>query len=400
MPDSTPRRRLHKPGSKARTRPAGGKAGQNPSPEAVADPGARRLQQVLAAAGLGSRRQCETLITDGRVEVDGTVCDQLGTRVDPERQRILVDGEPVRVERKLYFMLNKPPGVVSTSRDPAGRPRVIDLIPTNSRVYNVGRLDRTSEGLIIVTNDGDLANRLTHPSYEIEKRYLVEVAGIPDPEQLALLEKGVHLAEGFARASRVEPRRTTRRGTILEITLREGRNREIRRLLARVGHKVLRLKRIAIGPLVIGDLPPGESRRLTSEEVALLQGLAAGRKKKMRGRQAKQLAREIEQRMVSDFRGKGKLARHRKSPPASGHPRAGGKGGKPAAGKPAPEGQDRRRRAPAASFGGGGPSGSGRRRSGGFSGRDSGKPRVSGGKGRPARPAHKGKRGRPRGGTG
>lgn len=270
-----------------------------------------RLQQVLASAGLGSRRQCETLITEGRVEVDGVVADQLGTRVDPSSQKVLVDGEPLRLERPQYFMVNKPPGVVSTSADPSGRLRVIDLIKTDARVYNVGRLDRTSEGLIIVTNDGELANRLTHPSFQIEKRYLVEVAGSPPREQLEQLEKGVHLAEGVAKASRVEARRSTRRGTILEITLREGRNREIRRLMASVGHKVLRLKRIAIGPIVLGELGAGESRKLTPEEVAMLKGLA-GRPASAgasTGRRKKDITEQI---MLSDFRGHAKRAARRR----------------------------------------------------------------------------------------
>lgn len=284
-----------------------------PPRKAPVVPGQRRLQQVLAAAGLGSRRECETLISEGRVEVDGVQVAQLGTRVDPDTQKILVDGTPLRLERKQYFMLNKPPGVVSTSRDPSGRPRVIDLIKSEARVYCVGRLDRTSEGLILVTNDGDLANRLTHPSFQIDKRYLVEVAGTPLPEQLAELEKGVHLAEGFAKASRVTPRRTSSRGTILEITLREGRNREIRRLLARVGHKVLRLKRIAIGPLVLGELPAGESRRLKPEEVASLKGLAGS--KPRRDRLERRAAEMTEQQMVTDFRGKKRRGERRRSEP-------------------------------------------------------------------------------------
>jgi 23S rRNA pseudouridine2605 synthase len=273
-----------------------------PPRKAPVIPGQRRLQQVLAAAGLGSRRECENLITEGRIEVDSVQVTQLGTRVDPDTQKILVDGMPLRLERKQYFMLNKPPGVVSTSRDPSGRLRVIDLIKSEARVYCVGRLDRTSEGLILVTNDGELANRLTHPSFQIDKRYLVEVAGTPLPDQLEQLEKGVHLAEGFAKATKVTPRRASRRGTILEITLREGRNREIRRLLAQVGHKVLRLKRIAIGPLVLGELAAGESRRLTAEEVAALKGLTGSRPR--RDRLQRRAAEMTEQQMVTDFRGR------------------------------------------------------------------------------------------------
>lgn len=290
-------------------RPFGKPTGKKKKPAAAATGEIRppRLQQVLAGAGLGSRRQCETLITEGRVEVDGVVVEQLGTRVDLATQKVLVDGEPLRMERPQYFMLNKPPGVVSTTRDPSGRPRVIDLIKTDVRVYNVGRLDRTSEGLIIVTNDGELANRLTHPSFEMEKRYLVEVFGAPSREQLEQLEKGIHLAEGVAKASRVQARRATRRGTILEITLREGRNREIRRLMASVGHKVLRLKRIAIGPIVLGELGAGESRKLTVEEIAMLKGLAGKSSASSHGNRSrkKDLTEQI---MLSDFRGHAKKA--------------------------------------------------------------------------------------------
>src|SRR5262245_10393461 len=150
-----------------------------------------RLQKVLAAAGVGSRRDCEDLIRQGRVEVDRQVVTELGTRVDPSRQEIRVDGESLRRTKRLYFAVNKPVGVVSTNRDPSGRTRVIDLVPTDERVFPVGRLDRSSEGLILVTNDGEFANRITHPRYGVEKTYLVRVAGAPDQRQLARLKKGV-----------------------------------------------------------------------------------------------------------------------------------------------------------------------------------------------------------------
>ena len=143
--------------------------------------GPQRLQRVLATAGLGSRRECEELITEGRVQVDGEVVTELGTKVDAGKHKIIVDGVRLKMPRMQYFMLNKPPGIVSTSRDPSGRPRVVDLIKTNLRVYNVGRLDKSSEGLILVTNDGELANRLTHPRYRIPKKYLVQVKGCPQP---------------------------------------------------------------------------------------------------------------------------------------------------------------------------------------------------------------------------
>lgn len=239
-----------------------------------------RLQRVLAAAGLGSRRDCETLITDGRVEVDGKPCTELGTRVDPETQEIRVDGERIRSQKPQYFMLNKPAGVLSTNEDPDGRTRVIDLIKTDLRVYNVGRLDQSSEGLIVVTNDGDLAYRLTHPKFGVEKRYLVQCVGCPTLEQLQQLERGVYLAEGKAKVERVSIKKKQRTGAILEMVLTEGRNREIRRVLAAIGHKVTRLKRVAIGPLQLGELAAGAHRRLTAEEIKALKQAAAGTTKR------------------------------------------------------------------------------------------------------------------------
>jgi 23S rRNA pseudouridine2605 synthase len=210
------------------------------------------------------------LILQRRVEVDGITVDQLGTKVDPSTQKILVDGVRLPTPKLEYFMLNKPPGILSTGSDPAGRLRVIDLIKTDLRVYNVGRLDMASEGLILVTNDGDLANHLTHPRFQVNKTYHVFVEGFPDRNQLRPLERGIHLAEGWARVASLSIRRRAKNGTWLEIVLNEGRNRQIRRLLARLGHKVLRLRRVAIGPLQLGDLPLGAHRRLTPAEVTQL----------------------------------------------------------------------------------------------------------------------------------
>ncbi|HEY2826954.1 MAG TPA: pseudouridine synthase [Pirellulales bacterium] len=240
-----------------------------------------RLQKVLAAAGVGSRRHCEELIQQGRVDVDGKTVSELGTRVDPLRQKIRVDGEPVRQpKRKLYYLINKPSGILSTSHDPAGRMRVIDLAPSQQRLFTIGRLDKSSSGLILVTNDGVLTDLLTHPRYGVEKTYLAQVVGVPSPEALAKLQRGVHLAEGFAHAKRAMVRRTHRQSTLLEIVLDEGRNREVRRLLARIGHKVLALRRIAIGPLRLGNLQPGESRPLGKDEVEELYQDARTRRKK------------------------------------------------------------------------------------------------------------------------
>jgi 23S rRNA pseudouridine2605 synthase len=234
---------------------------------------------VLAAAGVGSRRDCEELIREGRVEVDRQTITELGTRVDPLRQEIRVDGEALRRPQRLYFAVNKPTGTVTTNFDPSGRPRVIDLVPTEERVFAVGRLDRASEGLIFVTNDGEFANRITHPRYGVEKTYLVRVAGSPTPAELARLVKGVYLSEGFARVQSVVAKKKHGQSTDLVMVLNEGRNRELRRILARVGHKVLRLKRIAVGPIKLADLPTGAWRRLMPAEIDSLLVLAKEKRK-------------------------------------------------------------------------------------------------------------------------
>jgi len=194
----------------------------------------------------------------------------LGTKADRQQQEIRVDGVPLEKPRLVYFLVNKPPGVLSTNTDPSGRTRVIDMVAYTGRLFTVGRLDMSSEGLILVTNDGELANRLTHPRYGVAKTYRVTVAGRPTREVLTKLEHGVHLAEGFARAEKVEVRSHHGESTVLEMVLREGKNREIRRILARVGHKVLRLTRTAVGPVRLGTLPLGGVRRLTHEELKAL----------------------------------------------------------------------------------------------------------------------------------
>ena len=194
--------------------------------------------------------------------------------------KIRVDGETVsRPKRRLYFLINKPVGILSTNQDPSGRPRVIDLAPSRERLFTVGRLDKTSEGLILATNDGQLTDLLTHPRYGVEKTYWAPVAGTVSPEAVSKLERGVHLAEGYAHAKRVTVRRAHKQSTILEIVLDEGRNREVRRLLARIGHKVLKLRRIAIGPLRLGNMKPGESRPLLRDEVEALYEAARERRR-------------------------------------------------------------------------------------------------------------------------
>ena len=233
-----------------------------------------RLQKALALCGWGSRRDCESLISDGRVDVDGEVVTKLGSSVDPYSQTVRVDGQNLKLPKLKYFMLNKPTGVISTAEDPAGRMRVIDLIPSDQRVFNVGRLDKSSEGLILVTNDGELANQLTHPKFGVYKTYQVQVSGTPHINELKPLKSGVRLAEGVAKVADIRIKRKQKNTTDLVIVLDEGRNREIRRLLAAVDHKVLRLKRIAIGTLKLGDLPTGAYRELTKKEVAQLKKIA------------------------------------------------------------------------------------------------------------------------------
>ena len=229
-----------------------------------------RLQKVLARAGYGSRRVCEELIEEGRVTVDGEIAE-LGRRVDTKTQRIEVDGTRVSADPDLvYYLLNKPAGVVTTARDPQGRPTVVQSVPDEPRVFSVGRLDAETEGLLLMTNDGDLAHRLTHPSFGIEKEYLAEVEGRPPATAVRRLRRGVELEDGItapAKVSLLDPR-------TLRITIHEGRNRQVRRMCEAVGYPVIRLVRTRIGPIVDRDLRPGEWRLLTAVEVQQLQAMS------------------------------------------------------------------------------------------------------------------------------
>lgn len=243
------------------------KSAKNRPAKPATDGGPQRLQRVLAGAGFGSRRQCEELIEDGRVHVDGVVVTKLGTSADPSKDKILVDGLPLKKQKLVYFVVNKPVGVVTTNRDPQGRPRVVDLVPPDERVFPVGRLDRSSEGLIILTNDGELAQRLTHPKFGVQKVYRVIVAGRVETETMKKMRTGMYIAEGFVNVDGAKLIKARPRATELEITLREGKNREIRRILARLGHKVQQLRRIAVGPVRLGDVPAGAYRVLRREEV-------------------------------------------------------------------------------------------------------------------------------------
>ncbi len=260
---------------RASSRPSDGKKpfrrrGSKNKSSTPADPNAQRLNKILASAGLGSRRDVEELIIQGRVEIDREIVTDLSRKVDPRTVVIKVDGSVLKKEQLIYYALNKPSGVLSTNRDPDGRMRVIDLVPDKHRVFSVGRLDRSSEGLILLTNDGELAQRLAHPKFAVQKAYFVVVSGVMTQEELDKLRKGVHLAEGFARIDGATIRRQRKGCTEIEIVLSEGKNREIRRILARAGHKVVVLRRIAIGPLRLGQLPVGASRILLPSEVRAL----------------------------------------------------------------------------------------------------------------------------------
>jgi 23S rRNA pseudouridine2605 synthase len=237
-----------------------------------------RLNKALAHAGVGSRRRCDELILAGRVSIDGHRVTNPGTRVDPETQQLAVDDTPVRQERKVYWALHKPRGVICTNYDPAGRERAIDLVPhIDQRVYTVGRLDEDSEGLLLLTNDGELAVKLMHPRFGVHKTYLVQVAGAPTKEDISKLLTGVFLAEGKVRAQHVKRMKSQGKSTWLRITLAEGKNREIRRMLAKLGHKVLRIRRIAIGSVQLDRLPKGKSRKLSLKEIETLKRLAQKR---------------------------------------------------------------------------------------------------------------------------
>jgi 23S rRNA pseudouridine2605 synthase len=230
-----------------------------------------RLNKFLAHAGVGSRRHCDELIRRGRVKVAGQVVRELGTKVEPQGTEVCVDDQPLHAERAVHWLVNKPRGVLCTNHDPSGRPVALDLVPhVHQRVYTVGRLDEDSEGLLLLTNDGELAHHLMHPRFGVEKTYLAQVAGRPRREDLQQLLQGVWLSDGHVRARHVRRLKSQGESTWLEIVLSEGKNREIRRMLARLNHKVLRLKRTAIGPVVLGRLAKGKSRPLTKDELARL----------------------------------------------------------------------------------------------------------------------------------
>lgn len=263
-----------------------------------------RLQKILASAGVASRRKCEELIAAGRVDVNGAIVTEMGTKADPERDRIRVDGKPLRgPERKVYLLMNKPRGYVTTVSDPEGRPTVMDLLPkTAERVFPVGRLDYISEGLLLLTNDGDLMQKLTHASSHVPKTYLVKVSGTPAQSELAKLRRGIvlspvqpHSATGQtlkrksdadARPAKTAPAKVelVREGENpwYEITITQGRYHQIRRMFEEIGHKVEKIKRVRYGPLTL-DVHPGNVRPLTGAEVAALAASAGGQSRSRAG---------------------------------------------------------------------------------------------------------------------
>lgn len=229
-----------------------------------------RLQKLLARAGLGSRRACEELIAAGRVTIDGDVA-RLGNRADPRTQQIAVDGVPVVVRDDLvYYLLNKPAGHVSTAHDPHGRPVVTALVPDDPRVFPVGRLDTDTEGLLLLTNDGELTQLLTHPSHGVVKTYLAEVRGVPGPAALGALRRGVELDDGRTAPARVRLVQPRGGRAAVELGIHEGRNRQVRRMCEAVGHPVVRLVRTRIGPVRDDRLRPGAWRPLRQAEIRAL----------------------------------------------------------------------------------------------------------------------------------
>ena len=242
----------------------------------------QRLQKVLAHAGVASRRACEQLIADGRVSVDGISVTEAGVRVDPLTQEIRVDGSRILTNPELItLMLHKPAGVVTTMEDPEGRPTVAQYgldylaehpeLPDSLRLVHVGRLDTETEGLLLLSNDGELSHRLMHPSFEIAKTYVAIVEGQVEPWVPRKLRRGIELEDGEAKADRVTVKDSGPRGSIVEITLHSGKNRIVRRMLDAVGHPVTRLARTRLGPLRLGNLRPGQTRPLSGEEIAALQ---------------------------------------------------------------------------------------------------------------------------------
>ena len=283
---------------------------------------AERLQKVLASAGIASRRDCEEFISAGRVSVNGKVVLVPGTRVDPEQDEIVVDGRPIgQISPRTYVMLNKPAGVVSTADDPQGRPTVVELVDLPQRLFSVGRLDYDSEGLLLMTDDGELTQRLTHPSYQIEKEYRALLDQVPSPDAIREWRSGV-LMDGVPTAPAwVDVLERGEDGVWVRVVLHEGRKRQIREVAKQLGYEVLRLIRVREGPIVLGDLPAGEWRALTDEQVETLWSHVGGRESeatcRLRPRVARPAGRRPRRRSVQQS-GADAPRRRRERPTAGG----------------------------------------------------------------------------------
>ena len=228
-----------------------------------------RIQKILAKAGIASRREAERMVLEGRVSVNGKIVGKLGFKADPSKDHIKVDGRKLtHFEPRVILLLNKPRGYLSTVKDPKGRPTIMDLLKNvHWRIYPVGRLDFDAEGLLLLTNDGDLAHLLSHPSFSVPKTYLVKVAGVPEEKKLIRLKRGVMLEDGEAKAVSCSLVRLREKNGWVRLVVTEGRNRLVKRMFSAIGHTVLKLKRVEYGPIQLGDLPFGQFRYLTSEEM-------------------------------------------------------------------------------------------------------------------------------------
>jgi pseudouridine synthase len=231
--------------------------------------GLERIQKILARAGIASRREAERMVLEGRVVVNGKVVDQLGCKADVLKDHIKVDGKRLsRIEPKITLLLNKPRNYLSTVKDPAGRPTVMDLLKgIKWRVYPIGRLDFDSEGVLLLTNDGDLAYHLSHPKFSIPRTYWAKVEGIPEKKELMRLKRGVMLEDGEARVVSIHIVRQMEKHSWIQAVIDEGRNHLVKRMFSAIGHSVLKLKRVGFGPIRLEDLPAGQYRHLTDEEM-------------------------------------------------------------------------------------------------------------------------------------
>ncbi len=235
----------------------------------------QRLQKVLAAAGIDSRRKCEELILSGAVQVNRKVVDALPAFVDPQKDVITVNGRKIQQQRKVYFLLNKPKGVICTNYDPQGRKKAVDMVPARQRIFCVGRLDADTTGIIIITNDSELTNKLTHPRYKMPKTYVAAVKGEITPEQIEKLKRGIWLVGGRTAGASVKILKRSHKQSLMEITIRQGLNRQIRRMLVRIALPVKSLKRTQIGKLTTRGLGVGKFRALTKSEIEYLKKATA-----------------------------------------------------------------------------------------------------------------------------